>query len=69
MHWAGAGQDRTPEQSGTGTAETREIALKRQEVDVNTNTSGGSERVRESVSEGINGEREAGRGAVSRGRG
>jgi hypothetical protein len=68
LDWTGAGQDRTSEQSRRGAAQTREIGLKGQKVNVNTNRSGRSERARESVVEGIDGEREAGRGAVSRGR-
>jgi hypothetical protein len=68
LDWTGAGQDRTPEQPGRGAAEIREIGLKRQKTNVNTNTNGRSERGRKSVAEGINGEREAERGAGSRGR-
>jgi hypothetical protein len=68
LDWTGAGQDRTPEQSRRATAETREIELKRQKAKVNTNTSGRSKRGRESVWQGINSAREAGRGAESRGR-
>jgi hypothetical protein len=68
LNWTGAGQDRTPGQSRRGAAETRGIGLEQQKVNVNTNTNGGSERGRESVAEGIDGEWEAGRGAGSRGR-
>ncbi len=68
MDWTGAGQYRTPEQSRRGAPETREIGMEQQKGKVNTNTSGTSERGRESVAKGINSEREAGRGAGSRGR-
>ena len=68
LDWTGADRYRTPEQSRRGAAETGEIGLKRKKVNVNTNTSSRSERGRESVSQGINSEREAGRRAGSRGR-
>ncbi len=69
MDWTGAGEDRTPEQSRRGAAEIREIGLEQQKVNVNTGTSGRSERGRDSVSEGIKSEREAGRGVGSHGHG
>jgi hypothetical protein len=69
LDWTGADRYRTPEHSRRATAETREIALKRQTASVNTNASGSSEQGRESVVEGTKNEREAGRGAGSRGRG
>ena len=68
LDWTGAGLGRTPEQSRRGAADTREIRLEQQEVNVNTNTSGRLERGWESVAKGITSEREAGREAGSRGR-